>query len=160
VSALPRANLLLQVLDGLREVRAELAGLRGEVRELRDEVADLRARAPSVAQTRAGDEALGLPAITTTGITRAGSPSPGTSYLCLVDASRVWLVDSGTTFRASKQALLEMSDAPTGNSLTPTATTHVSMWQTESVALLSGAWLNWKAVDAASAAAVLTGVEY
>jgi HK97 family phage major capsid protein len=107
-----------------------------------------------------GGTLLGLPALTTTGITRAGSPSPGTSYLVLADASRIWLVDSGLTFRASTQVALEMSDAPTGSSMTPTPTTLVSMFQTESVALLSTAWMNWKAVTPASAAAVLTGVEY
>jgi hypothetical protein len=78
----------------------------------------------------------------------------------LADASRVWLVDEGITFRASKEVLLEMSDVTTSNSLTPTAATGVSMWQTESVALLSTSWMNWRAVSNASAAAVLTGVEY
>jgi hypothetical protein len=107
-----------------------------------------------------GGTLLGLPAITTAGIARAGSPSPGASYLCLVDASRVWLVDRGLTFRASASAVLEMSDVPSGNSVTPTAASHVSMFQTESVALLSTNFVNWKAVTNASAAAVLTGVEY
>jgi HK97 family phage major capsid protein len=107
-----------------------------------------------------GGTLLGLPAITTAGIARAGSPSPGRSYLCLVDASRIWLVDRGITFRASTQATLEMSDVPTGNAVTPTATSQVSMWQTDSIALLSSSHLNWKAVTNSSAAAVLTGVEY
>lgn len=107
-----------------------------------------------------GGTLLGLPAVCTAGIARAGSPSPGASYLCLVDASRVWLVDRGLTFRASTQALLEMSDTPTGSSVTPTPTSHVSMYQVESIALLSTNFVNWKAVTNASAAAVLSGVEY
>jgi HK97 family phage major capsid protein len=115
---------------------------------------------PSYPEMGIGGRLLGLPAIATAGITRSGSPSPGTSYLCLVDASRVWLTESGMTFRASDQATVQMDNAPTGNSMTPTNSTLVSMWQTESLALLSSNFVNWKAVTDASAAASLIGVQY
>jgi len=107
-----------------------------------------------------GGELLGLPAVTTAAIARSGSPSPGPSYLVLVDGSRVWLTDSGITFRASKLTSLEMSDVPTGSSATPTAVNSVSMFQSENIALLSTSFVNWKTVTNASAAAVLTRIEY
>jgi hypothetical protein len=107
-----------------------------------------------------GGTLLGLPAITTAGILRSGSPSPGTTYLALVDASRVWLVDDGISFKASEAAAIEMSDTPSNNSVTGNAANMTSMYQTNSIALLSTSFLNWRAVTNASAAAVLTGVEY
>jgi hypothetical protein len=108
-----------------------------------------------------GGTLLGLPAITSAGITRAGSPSPGTSYLCLVDASRVWLTEVGMTFRVSNRAAIEMNDAPANRSTnTATGASVVSMFQAGSYALLSANHINWKAVSNESAAATLTGVNY
>jgi hypothetical protein len=38
-----------------------------------------------------GGTLLGLPVLTSANIARSGSPSPRTSYVALVDASRIWL---------------------------------------------------------------------
>src|SRR6185436_16127562 len=68
--------------------------------------------------TATGGTLMGLPVITSGSVVRAGSPSTG--YVCLVDADGVWLADDGETqLLASKQAAVELSDAPAGSSTTP-----------------------------------------
>jgi hypothetical protein len=101
-----------------------------------------------------GGTLLGLPALTTQAIGLTGSPQE--SFIVLVDPSRIWFVDDGATFRASKTTSIEMSSAPTSDSATGTGAASVSMWQVESTAILSTSYLNWKTVDNTSAAVVLT----
>jgi HK97 family phage major capsid protein len=56
----------------------------------------------------------------------------------------VFLADDGqVTVDASREASLQMLDNPTNNSATATATTMVSMWQTNSVAFRAERWINW-----------------
>jgi HK97 family phage major capsid protein/HK97 family phage prohead protease len=57
--------------------------------------------------------------------------------------------DDAVSVEASREASLEMSDAPTANSTTPTgATAMVSMWQTNSIALKAERFINWQKLRA------------
>jgi hypothetical protein len=102
--------------------------------------------------------ALGQPAfpgMTPTGGTLEGVPVRVSQYLAnnggsggapfiLVDESEVYLADDGSvTVDASEQASIEMNDAPTSNSGTPTAASLVSMWQTNSIALRAERFIWW-----------------
>jgi hypothetical protein len=109
--------------------------------------------------TARGGELLGLPVLTSGSIARSGSPEE--TYLVLCDPSRIWLCDEGrANISISGFADLQMVDNATADSMAPTATTVVSMFQTASLAIKATRWLNWKAVSAASAAAVLTKVNF
>lgn len=52
--------------------------------------------------------------------------------------------DGGVRVDASREASLQMLDNPTNNSATATATTMVSMWQTNSVAFRGEWFINWQ----------------
>lgn len=68
----------------------------------------------------------------------------GAGEFILVFASEIWLSDDGmVTVDASREASLEMLDNPTNETPTPTATTMVSMYQTNSVALRAERYINW-----------------
>jgi capsid protein len=71
-----------------------------------------------------------------------------------VAADATPIVPVGTT-----QSSIEMSDAPTHNSTTPTPTTLVSLWQTNAVGLGCQAWIAAQPLND-SAVAVITGVDY
>ena len=61
-----------------------------------------------------------------------------------VNASDIFLSDDGqVTIDMSREASLEMLDNPTNNSATSTATSAVSMWQTNSIALRAERFINW-----------------
>lgn len=82
------------------------------------------------------------------------------NIVVLVNARDIFLAqDDGISIDASDQVSLEMSDAPTGSSATPTATSLVSMWQTNSVAFRAEHGIGWKRMRA-SAVAYLTGVNW
>jgi dienelactone hydrolase len=62
----------------------------------------------------------------------------------LLNASDIYLADDGEiSVDASREASLEMSDAPAHNSGTPTPAQMVSMWQTNSVAIRAERTINW-----------------
>ena len=66
------------------------------------------------------------------------------AVVVLINASDIYLADDGEiTIDSSNEASLEMSDAPTGSSITPTATQLVSMYQTNSVAIRAERVINW-----------------
>ena len=87
------------------------------------------------------------------------------AFVYLVNASDIWLADDGNVvLDASREASLQMLDPtggtpPTNNSSTGTATSLVSMFQTNSVAIRAERWINWKKRRAA-AVAVLAGVHW
>jgi HK97 family phage prohead protease len=86
--------------------------------------------------------------MTMTGGTMRGMPVIASDYVgnivILVNASDIYLADEGDiTIDASREASLEMSDAPAHNSGTPTPATLVSMWQTNSVAIRCEKVVNW-----------------
>jgi HK97 family phage major capsid protein len=101
---------------------------------------------------------LAFPGVTPTGGTLDGIPLRVSQYLAnnggsggapfiLVDESEIYLADDGSvTLDASEQASIEMSDTPTNSSsATVTATSMVSMWQTNSIALRAERFIWWGA---------------
>jgi HK97 family phage major capsid protein len=80
--------------------------------------------------------------------------------IVLVNARDIWLADDGqVTIDASREASLQMLDNPTNNSASGTATSLVSMFQTNSTAFLAERYINW-ARRRSSGVAYLTGVNY
>lgn len=94
-----------------------------------------------------GGEALGIPAVPS---------SAAGDALILLDPDAVALGDGGTAVRVATQATVEMTDAPTGSSATPTATSHVSLWQANAVGLLVEQTINWQAIR--PCASIVTGM--
>lgn len=95
-----------------------------------------------------------FPSMTLNGGTLVGIPAIASQYahttaagdmVIAVNAKAIGLADDGAvTVEASREASLEMTDAPTGDAVTPTGTQLVSMWQTNSLALKAERFINWK----------------
>jgi HK97 family phage major capsid protein len=104
-----------------------------------------------------GGTLLGLPVIVSGSVPHGGSPS--TCSVILIDASKLWVGEdpAGIEFEASKNAAIQMLDNPTNDITTPTATTLVSMFQTDSVAMRGSRVINWKLANPGFAA-VLNGL--
>lgn len=82
------------------------------------------------------------------------------SYVILANASDIWLADDGNVVvDVSREASLQMLDNPTNNSATGTATSMVSMFQTNSVAIRAERWINWQRRRLA-AVAVISAVNW
>ena len=98
--------------------------------------------------------ATAFPGIGPTGGTFVGLPVFTSEYIAdesegavviLVKGDEIFLGDEGgIDVRTSDQASLQMDTAPTQDSVTPTASTSVSMFQTNSVAFLVERYLNWQ----------------
>lgn len=109
------------------------------------------------------------PGLTMNGGTFMGVPVIVSDYLpvtsaggivILVNASDIWLADDGQVIiDASQEASLQMLDNPTNNSASGTATTMVSMFQTNSTAFRAERYINW-ARRRTSAVAYLNGVNW
>jgi hypothetical protein len=84
---------------------------------------------------------LGIPALV--------SPFAVADRLYLVDASRVAFAGGVIEVKASKNVNVQMDTAPTKSAATPTATTSVSMFQSNCTALKCEAWCNWSAASGA-----------
>jgi len=96
--------------------------------------------------TMTGGSILGIPVITSSQATIAGSPQYA-NIIVLIFPGEVLLADDGAaTVEASDQVSLEMMDA-TGSTIQSTATATgaslVSMWQTESIAIKAVRYVNW-----------------
>jgi HK97 family phage major capsid protein len=84
----------------------------------------------------------GLPVIVSEYVTEVGDSSG--SPIIFLNTNEIYLADDGqVTIDASREASLEMLDNPTNNSSTGTATSLVSMFQTNSVALKAERFINW-----------------
>lgn len=108
--------------------------------------------------TMSGGTFAGLPVITSEYIT----PNTSGDFVALVNASDIYLADDGQLgVDMSREATLEMDDAPGGDSVVPTAATGVmvSLWQTNSVGFRAERTINW-ARRRASGVAWLTGVHW
>lgn len=104
-----------------------------------------------------GGTFLGLPVIVSD---YAPINSAGEGSIILVNATDVWLADDGqVTVDFSTEASIQFLDNPTNNSSTGTATSLVSLWQTNSVGFKAERFINW-ARRRASGVAYLTGVNY
>lgn len=91
--------------------------------------------------TMLGGRLEGLPVITSQYLPNSVS---GGDMVVLMDASEVYLADDGqVTVDASDQVSLEMSDAPTQNSLAGTGASMVSMWQSGTIAMKAERYINW-----------------
>lgn len=67
------------------------------------------------------------------------------AYVFLVNASDIYFADEGEiAIDMSQEASLQMDNAPTNNSATPTATSVVSLWQTNSVGFRAERTVNWQ----------------
>jgi HK97 family phage prohead protease len=93
-----------------------------------------------------------FPSMSMRGGTLSGMPVIASDYVTqamnivvLVNASDIFVADDGDiAIDASREASLEMSDAPAHDSITPTGSTSmVSMYQTNSVALRAERVINW-----------------
>ena len=104
-------------------------------------------------------------AMSMTGGTLSGMPVVASDYVTnivvLVNASDIYLADDGDiAIDASREASLEMSDAPAHDSKTPTgATSLVSMFQTNTVAIRAERMISWLRRRTGSVA-YLTGVDW
>ncbi len=97
--------------------------------------------------TMNGGTFFGLPVIVSNSAKQVGSPVAGEGNLIvLVSQPEILLADDGeTTIDASSEASLEMLDNPTNQSVaSPVATSQVSMFQTNSVAIRATRFINWK----------------
>jgi HK97 family phage major capsid protein/HK97 family phage prohead protease len=82
-----------------------------------------------------GGNFMGFPVITSNYVTD----------VIFVIANEIFMADDGGfTIDASREASLQMDNAPTNNSATPTATSMVSMFQTNSLALRCERYINWQ----------------
>ncbi|EOE7352798.1 phage major capsid protein [Enterobacter hormaechei] len=104
------------------------------------------------------------PEMTLLGGTFQGLPAIVSQYagsnLTLLNAPDIYLADDGgVAVDMSREASLEMESDPTGDSVSPTGTELVSMFQTNSVAIRAERWINWKRRRTA-AVAVISGVNY
>jgi HK97 family phage major capsid protein/HK97 family phage prohead protease len=89
-----------------------------------------------------GGRLAGIPVITSQYV------AMGSSYgnmVIAVSASNIALADDGVvTVDASREASIEMSDAPSGDATNGTGASMVSMFQTNSIALRAERVINWK----------------
>jgi hypothetical protein len=84
---------------------------------------------------------MGLPVIVSNSVPHSTSAG---AIVALVKPSEVFLADDGgVNISVSGEASLNMDTAPTNNSATPTATSVVSMFQTDSIAIRCERFLNW-----------------
>lgn len=98
----------------------------------------------------------GMPVVTSESVP---TESDG-GLVILANASDILLADDGqVVIDASREASLQMLDNPTNNSSTATATTMVSMFQTNSVAIRAERFINWKR-RRPTAVAYLRGVNW
>lgn len=94
--------------------------------------------------TMFGGTFFGLPVVVSNSANIAGSPNSG-HLLILVKQSDILFADEGgIEIDASQEASIQMLDNPTNASSDGTATTMVSMFQTNSVALRAIRAINWK----------------
>ena len=90
-----------------------------------------------------------FPGMTMNGGTLVGLPVIVSDYIpagtvIMVNAADVYLADDGEVMiDASREASIEMSDAPTANAVAGTGASMVSMFQTNSVAVRAERFVNW-----------------
>jgi hypothetical protein len=103
-----------------------------------------------------------FPGLTASGGVLAGVPAVASdsvgTQLVMVDARGIIIADDlGLDFSISQAASIEMLDNPTNNSTTPTATTMVSLYMTNSVSLKIERFVNWQRLGAIS---IVDSVDY
>ncbi|KQW36516.1 hypothetical protein ASC76_17780 [Rhizobacter sp. Root404] len=104
-----------------------------------------------------GGMLAGLPVLTSESVPLTSDGG----MLALIDASGIAVVEEGMKISRSTEAMVEMSDTPTGATDTPTAATasRVSLFQSDSAALKMTARVNWLRARAGSVV-VIEGANY
>lgn len=103
-----------------------------------------------------GGTFMGMPVI----VSEYFAPVSAGGFVALVNAKDIYFADEGgVQIDVSREASLQMLDNPTNDTVTPTATSMVSMWQTNSVAFRAERFLNWSK-RRASAVALLDQVAW
>ena len=88
-----------------------------------------------------GGTLMGIPVITSQ---YAANQSGYGNLVIAVDQSAIFLADDGqVTLDASREASIQMSDAPTNDAATGTGQSLVSMYQTNSIAVRAERYINW-----------------
>jgi HK97 family phage major capsid protein/HK97 family phage prohead protease len=106
--------------------------------------------------SRNGGDVGGVPVITSGYVPYDSSGG----VVAMVNAADLWYADDGqATVDMSNQASIQMLDNPTNNSASATATSLVSMFQTDSTAFRMHRFANWKR-RRESSFAYLTGVNW
>lgn len=82
----------------------------------------------------------GLPVVISSSV--PGNPGAGFDVILAVQ-NEILVAEGGLAIDASREASLEMSDAPTNDAATPTASAMVSLWQTNSVAVKVIRGITW-----------------
>jgi hypothetical protein len=109
------------------------------------------------ALTATGGSIFGIPVYTSIACVRSGSPTE--RFVAAIDGSRIVTAGDGRVeIDASKVATIEMDSAPTASSITPTAASGVSMFQTGSVAIKAVRYTNWARAHASGVAWVTSAV--
>lgn len=92
--------------------------------------------------TMNGGTLLGIPVVASQYAATIGTAD--SAVVILANARQILMADDGSvTVDVSREASLQMDDAPTNSSATPTATSLVSMFQTNSIALRAERFINW-----------------
>lgn len=91
-----------------------------------------------------GGTFAGLPAVVSNSANITGSPDSGHMLILAKTSDILFADDGGTEIDASDQAAIEMLDNPTNSAAAGTATSMVSMFQTNSVAVKAVRYVNWK----------------
>lgn len=101
---------------------------------------------------RNGGNLAGLPVITSQAV-------PSGTVVAVQPSEIYYADDGGFMVDVSREASLQMLDNPTNDTVTPTATSLVSLWQTNSVGFRCERILNW-ALRRSTAVSYLTGVAW
>lgn len=137
------------------DVVAMLTALRGGNPEAPHFVASL-AGALHLAQQRDAGGARTFPGVTARGGEILGLPllisKAAGSKLVVFDAAALFVADLGLEFTATEEAAIQMLDNPTNDAATGTATTLVSLWQADAIAIKATRFLGWHLGDASAAA--------
>jgi capsid protein len=96
-----------------------------------------------------GGQIAGIPAI---------ASESANDNLALLDASAIALGEGFADLSVSREATIQMADDPTNDVSTPTATTQTSLWQTDSVGIMSSHQIAWERIRAG--AALVTNIAY
>lgn len=103
------------------------------------------------ALTAIGGSIGGVPVASSVACVRSGSPTE--KIIGVIDGARVAVADDGgVLIDASRIAAVQMDSAPSGDSLTPTATNLTSVMQVDSTAIRVRRFVNWQRVDDSAAA--------
>jgi HK97 family phage major capsid protein len=105
-----------------------------------------------------GGTFVGIPVVTSEGIPATGGVPANGYPIILVNASDILLADDGqVTLDASREASLQMDSAP--DSPPTSATTMISLWQNNMIAIKAERYINW-AKRRSTSVGMISGAKY